>query len=81
VRLIGQPAAVARDADRIDVLAAGDDGAIWHRWWNGAEWVAWQRIGSAPAGVSAVAADWVGSRLDVYARDRDRGLWYLAITE
>lgn len=81
MRLIGQPTAAARGADRIDVLAAGDDGAIWHRWWNGTEWVAWERVGSAPALVTAVAADWVGSRLDVYVRDTTGTLWYLAITE
>ena len=81
MRLTGQPAAAARGPDRIDVLAAGDDGAIWHRWWNGVEWVGWQRIGSAPSGVSGVAADWVGSRLDVYVRDRGGGLWYLPVTE
>jgi hypothetical protein len=30
--------------------------------------------------VNAVAASWVGDRLDLYARDTDGALWYVAIT-
>jgi len=79
VRLVGQPAAAARDADRIDVFAPGDDGKVWHTWWNGTRWQAWQPVEGAPAGAGALAADWVGGRLDLYARDRDGALWYAAI--
>jgi hypothetical protein len=69
---VGQPAAAARDADRIDVFAPGEDGRLWHRWWDGREWVAWQPVAGAPGGVTAVAADWVGGRLDVYVLARTR---------
>ena len=41
--LIGPPAASSWGADRLDVFATGRDGALWHRWWNGSEWVPWQR--------------------------------------
>lgn len=79
VRLVGQPAAAARDADRIDVLAAGDDGRLWHRWWDGSRWVPWRAIPDAPRGITSVAASWTGGRLDVYARAEGRRLWYLAM--
>jgi hypothetical protein len=38
----GQPAASSWAADRLDVFAPGRDGRLWHRWWNGTEWVPWQ---------------------------------------
>lgn len=81
MRLAGQPAAAARGADRIDVFAPGDDGGIWHRQWNGSEWLSWDRVRGAPPGVTAVSADWVGGRLDLYARDGDGALWYIELTE
>jgi hypothetical protein len=61
------------------VLAPGDDGRLWHRWWDGTEWVPWEVIAGAPGGVTAVAASWVGDRLDVYAVGADRSLWYVAL--
>ena len=79
VRLISQPAAAAKHTDRVDVLAAGDDGRLWHRWWDGRAWVPWREVAGAPAGVTDVAASWVGDRLDVYARAADRSLWYVAL--
>lgn len=81
VRLIGQPAAAARDADRIDVFAPGDDGRLWRRWWDGTKWVPWEPVPGAPAGVTAVSADWVGGRLDVYAVGADSSLWYIALIQ
>jgi repeat uncharacterized protein DUF346 len=77
VRLTGQPAAAARDADRIDVFAVGDDGSLWHRWWDGTRWVAWERV-PTPSGADAVSAAWVGRRLDVYVRAAG-STWYLAL--
>ena len=38
------PAASSWGADRIDVWAKGHDGRTWHRWWNGTEWVPWERL-------------------------------------
>ncbi len=80
VRLVGQPAAAARDAGRIDVFAVGDDGSLWHRWWDGARWVTWRTVDGAPAGTRSIAADWVGARLDLYARDERGDLWYVALS-
>ncbi len=77
---MGQPAAAARGADRIDVFAVGDDTKLWRRWWDGTQWVPWQEVTGAPLGVEQVAADWVGARLDVYVRDDGGDLWYIALT-
>lgn len=79
VRLVGQPGAAARDAGHIDVLAIGSDGALWHRWWDGTRWVEWRIVPGAPPGATAVAADWVSSRLDVYVRDGEGELWYVSL--
>lgn len=76
--LVGQPAAAARGADRIDVMAFGSDGSLWHRWWDGKRWVPWQRVEGAPPG-DAVSCSWVGDRLDVYVRGDSGVLWYRAL--
>jgi len=60
-RIHRQPAAAARDADRIDVFAIGIDGALRHRWWNGTRWVEWQDVAGAPRAGRAVACAWSGA--------------------
>lgn len=75
----GQPAASARNADRIDVFAIGTDGALRHRWWDGKEWVPWETVEGAPAGGWAVACSWIGDRLDVVLWGADQELWYAAL--
>lgn len=37
-------AASSSGADRLDVFASGTDGAVWHRWWDGARWVEWEQL-------------------------------------
>lgn len=76
--MVGQPAAAARGADRIDVMAFGSDGSLWHRWWDGKRWVPWQLVEGAPAG-DAVSCSWVGDRLDVCVRGDSGVLWYRAL--
>ena len=74
----GQPAAAARGADRIDVLAFGTDGRLRHRWWDGSRWVEWEIVADAPRG-DAVSCSWSGSRLDVFVNERGGPLWYTAL--
>ena len=76
--LSGQPAAAARGADRIDVLAFGADGRLRHRWWDGRRWVDWEIVPDAPAG-DAVSCAWSGDRLDVFVAKRGGALWYRAL--
>jgi hypothetical protein len=35
---VGPPTAVSWGANRLDIFAAGDDGAIYHKAWDGANW-------------------------------------------
>jgi hypothetical protein len=74
----GQPAAAARNADRIDVFAFAVDGGLRHRWWDGTRWVDWETVAGAPGG-DAVSCSWSGDRLDVFVTKRGGELWYLAL--
>ena len=76
--LTGQPAAAARGADRIDVLAFGADGRLRRRWWDGTRWVEWKIVPDAPSG-DAVTCTWSGDRLDVFVAKRGGALWYKAL--
>ena len=75
---MGQPAAAARDADRIDVFAFGADGRLRHRWWDGREWVQWEIVADAPPG-DAVSCAWTGERLDVFVATTGGRVWYRAL--
>jgi hypothetical protein len=61
-------------SDRVDVFARGTDFAMWHRWWDGAQWTAWESLGggftSGPAAVSRGP-----NRLDVFGRGGDGAVW------
>ena len=72
----GQPAAAARDADRIDLFAISTDGVLRHRWWDGKRWVEWRDVAGAPHGGRAVTCVWSGGRLDVFLWGADGGLHY-----
>ncbi|HEY8648234.1 MAG TPA: hypothetical protein VIM50_02560 [Candidatus Limnocylindria bacterium] len=75
---IGQPAAAARAADRIDIFAFGADGGLRHRWWDGTRWVEWETVPDAPRG-DAVTCTWSGDRLDVFVSLRGAAVWYRAL--
>jgi hypothetical protein len=74
----GQPAAAARSADRIDVLAFDRAGVLRHRWWDGIQWVEWHAVPGAPAG-ERVSCSWSGDRLDVFVTGAGGELWYRAL--
>jgi hypothetical protein len=74
----GQPAAAARDADRIDIFAFGVDGRLRHSWWDGTRWVSWEVVDGAPHGDS-VSCAWSGRRLDVFVTSRGAPVWYSAL--
>lgn len=72
----GQPAASARDADRIDVFAIGTDGVLRHRYWNGKEWIPWSDVEGAPRDAKGATCSWVGKRLDLFVWGTDDELWH-----
>lgn len=75
----GTPAASARDADRIDVLAIGRDGIVRQRWWDGSQWVPWRAVEGAPSGAIAVSCSWIGGELRVFVVGPDRAVSYLVL--
>lgn len=77
----GTPAASARDAGRIDVLAIGRDGVVRRRWWDGAQWVPWREVPGAPEGAVAVSCSWIGGELRVFVVGADRAVSYLMLRE
>jgi len=77
----GTPAASARDADRIDVLAIGRDGILRQRWWDGTQWAPWREVPGAPGRAVAVSCSWIGAELRVFVVGPDRAVRYLALRE
>jgi len=71
--LNSSPAAVARGPYRIDVVARGKGGNIWHAYWNyGSDWSAWycpnnQLVISNPETSAPSLCSWAPERLDVFA--------------
>ena len=70
------PAAVSWGPGRMDVFVRGNDGALWHMWWNSAAWGGWESLGGSLASAPSVAA-WSANRLDVFARGTDNTLQHL----
>ena len=72
-RLLSDPAVASGSTNRLDVVATGLDSALWHRWWNGTSWAAWESLGgllnSRPSAVASA------TRVDVFGRGADGALW------
>jgi hypothetical protein len=73
---VSPPAAVAREANRLDVFAVDEEGAMQHNWWDGQEWhPSWLSLGgiftSAPAAVS-----WDPHRIDVFGVGGDGAMFH-----
>jgi hypothetical protein len=73
--LTSDPSVASWAAGRLDAFGRGADNALWHRAWDGTQWLGWESLGgvlaSAPGSVSPTA-----SRLDVFARGVDNALWH-----
>jgi hypothetical protein len=83
-QIVGPPAAVCWGSDRIDVFARGTDGAVWHKAWDGSQWIPypdssdhWERLGGQIVG-PPVAVSWGLNRIDVFARGIDGAVWHKA---
>jgi len=69
------PAVSSWAANRLDVFVRGADNAIWHAWWDGTKWNAWQSLG--PAIVSNPAAvSWGLNRIDLFGVGTDGNLYH-----
>src|ERR1043166_1981474 len=65
----------AWSANRIDCFAAGTNGAMYQRYWNGSAWGGWTNLGgiitSPPSCVS-----WGPNRIDCFARGGDNAMYH-----
>ena len=73
-----RPNAVSWGANRIDVVARGQDSAVYHRWWDGAHWNGWESLGGSIQGAPSICS-WASGRLDIFALGTNHHLfhkWY-----
>jgi hypothetical protein len=75
------PAVASWGHDRLDVFVIGTDGALYHKWWDGAQWgpsaTGFEFMGGSIAGNPA-AVSWDHDRLDVFVVGTDGGLYHKA---
>lgn len=67
-------------SNRLDVFGRGSEHALWHKFWNGLGWSAWEFVGGTlNSGPSAVS--WENGRIDVVALAADDSVahwWWVA---
>ena len=70
---MGDPAAVARMPEQLDVFRAGDDGRVYTSWWHaGSEWASWRPIGGFfPAGAQVASVARTPNNLDLFVCGND----------
>ncbi|KJL42547.1 hypothetical protein [Microbacterium trichothecenolyticum] len=68
------PAAASWGPGRLDVVAAGTDNAVWHKWFDGS-WHNWESLGGIITADPAISS-WGTRRLDIFARGTDNALWH-----
>jgi hypothetical protein len=73
--LTSKPAVASWGNGRMDVFVRGTDSQLWHKWWNGTQWIGWEPLGGVLASGPAVAS-WGTGRLDVFVRGTDNQLWH-----
>ena len=66
---------VAWGPNRLDIFAMGTDSALYHRWWDGANWGGWESLGGTLESPPKAVA-WSANRLDVFAVGTDSALWH-----
>jgi hypothetical protein len=65
---------VSWGAGRLDVFARGRDNALWHRAWDGTNWLPWESLGGSLSSAPDVGSC-AANKLDVFVRGADSGLW------
>ena len=59
---------------QIHLVVRGDDGALWHSWYDGTFWQ-WESIYGLPTSDASIVASPTG-QLDVFVRGKDNALWH-----
>jgi hypothetical protein len=69
------PSAATWGGNRLDVFVRGNDDAIWHSWWDGVSWSAWQSLG--PTIISDPTAVGAGPNIfDLFGIGTDGNVWH-----
>jgi hypothetical protein len=69
--------------DRLEVVALGEDGALWHAWQIDVApfWSKWESLGRPAAGIQAKDHLTIGTnqdgRLEVFVADQDGAIWHI----
>jgi len=74
--ITSSPAVASWGPARLDVFAAGADGQLVHKWWDGQKWHDWQTLGGTFKGGPATVS-WGPDRIDVFVRGQDDHLGHL----
>ena len=74
--ITSSPAVASWGPARLDVFAAGADGQLVHKWWDGLKWHDWQTLGGVFKGAPA-AVSWGLHRIDVFVQGIDDHLGHL----
>jgi len=73
--ITSRPNAVSWGPNRIDVVARGQDSAVYHRWWDGAHWNGWESLGGSIQGAPTICS-WASGRLDIFALGTNHHLYH-----
>jgi hypothetical protein len=69
------PAAASWGPNRIDTFVRGTENAIYHKWWDGTAWRAWECLSSI-LNESPGAVLWGPNRIDTFAPGTDNSLYH-----
>lgn len=74
-KLTSGPSVSSWGTARLDIFAAGADGALWHKWWDGSRWGGPESLGGVLT-TEPAAISWGPNRIDVFVRGSDDALWH-----
>jgi len=68
------PSTTTSPLAQIHMVVRGDDGALWHTWYDGTAWQ-WESIYGLPTSDASIVVSATG-QLDVFMRGKDNALWH-----
>ena len=64
------PTVISWGTNRLDVFAINQDSELWHKLWDGSQWLDWEILGNNLVG-SVAANSWSQGRIDIIAQGTD----------